>query len=53
MTHTINIKCPNCKTNIEIVLDDNFNVVNINHKCGQKSNYKYKNIEFGAEENNI
>lgn len=33
MTHTINIKCPNCKTNIEIVLDDNFNIVNINHKC--------------------
>lgn len=53
MIHKLIINCPNCKSNIEIVLDDNFNIVNINYKSVQKSNYKYKNIEFGVEENNI
>ena len=53
MQHKITVPCPNCKSNIEIVLDDNFNILDIKYKCKKKSNYKSHNIEFGTKENNI
>jgi|GEM_PF-5347733 hypothetical protein len=44
MQHKITIPCPNCKSNIEIVLDDNFNILDIKSYCEHKS----KRIVFGS-----
>jgi hypothetical protein len=44
----INVQCPDCKSNIEIILDDNFNIINVKSFCNNKLNTNKKHIEFGV-----
>jgi endogenous inhibitor of DNA gyrase (YacG/DUF329 family) len=49
MIHKINVKCNKCQTNIIISIDDNFNIIKIEHDniTKNKCSCRCKNIEFG------
>jgi hypothetical protein len=40
----ININCPYCNQNIQIILDESFNVISVKHNCKNKIG----DIEFGT-----
>jgi hypothetical protein len=53
MIHKINVKCDKCQTNIIISIDDNFDIVKIEHDniSKNKCSFRCKNIEFGIIKN--